>query len=88
MREHVCAAVGADVAELPYVAELLDLKPDQTRWRLAVEKVLRGRVDLGRHVALMADHPDLDGRDEDDLGVHHAAPGDARASAARVPAGI
>jgi len=28
------------------------------------------------------------GRDEDDLGVHHAAPGDARASAARVPAGI
>jgi uncharacterized protein YPO0396 len=42
MREHVCAAVGADVAELPYVAELLDLKPDQTRWRLAVEKVLRG----------------------------------------------
>jgi uncharacterized protein YPO0396 len=28
------------------------------------------------------------GRDENDLGVHHAAQGDARASAARVPAGI
>jgi uncharacterized protein YPO0396 len=28
------------------------------------------------------------GGDQDDLGVHHAAPGDARASAARVPAGI
>ena len=42
MRDHICAAVGADAAELPYIAELLDLKPDQTRWRLAVEKVLRG----------------------------------------------
>jgi len=42
MRDHICAEVGADVAELPYIAELLDLKPDQTRWRLAVEKVLRG----------------------------------------------
>lgn len=42
MREHICTAVGADPAELPYIAELLDLRPDQTRWRLAVEKVLRG----------------------------------------------
>lgn len=42
MREHICAAVGADAGALPYIAELLDLKPDQTRWRLAVEKVLRG----------------------------------------------
>jgi uncharacterized protein YPO0396 len=42
MRDHICAAVGADAAELPHIAELLDLKPDQTRWRLAVEKVLRG----------------------------------------------
>ena len=28
--------------ELPYIAELLDLRPDQSRWRVAVEKVLRG----------------------------------------------
>src|SRR4051812_16964038 len=42
MRDHICTAVGADATELPYIAELLDLKPDQTRWRLAVEKVLRG----------------------------------------------
>jgi hypothetical protein len=42
MRDHICAEVGADATELPYIAELLDLKPDQTRWRLAVEKVLRG----------------------------------------------
>jgi len=42
MREHICAAVGIDAAELPYIAELMDLRPDQSRWRVAVEKVLRG----------------------------------------------
>ncbi len=42
MREQICAAVGVDAAELPYIAELMDLRPDQTRWRTAVEKVLRG----------------------------------------------
>ncbi len=42
MREQICAAVGVDAADLPYIAELMDLRPDQTRWRTAVEKVLRG----------------------------------------------
>lgn len=42
MREQVCAAVDVDTTELPYVAELMDLRADQTRWRTAVEKVLRG----------------------------------------------
>lgn len=42
MREQICNAVGVDSTDLPYVAELMDLKPDQTRWRTAVEKVLRG----------------------------------------------
>ncbi len=42
MREHICAAVGVDPGELPYIAELMDLRPDQGRWRVAVEKVLRG----------------------------------------------
>jgi uncharacterized protein YPO0396 len=42
MREHICAAVGVDPAELPYIAELMDLRPEQSRWRVAVEKVLRG----------------------------------------------
>ncbi|WP_431236541.1 ATP-binding protein [Mycolicibacterium aichiense] len=42
MREHICAAVGVDPGELPYIAELMDLRPDQSRWRVAVEKVLRG----------------------------------------------
>ncbi len=41
MRENICNAVGIDPAELPYVAELLDLRPEEARWRLAVEKVLR-----------------------------------------------
>ncbi|MGZ6780358.1 MAG: ATP-binding protein, partial [Mycobacterium sp.] len=42
MRDHICAQVGIDAADLPYIAELMDLRPDQTRWRTAVEKVLRG----------------------------------------------
>ncbi|CAN5544872.1 ATP-binding protein [soil metagenome] len=42
MREHICAAVGVDPGELPYIAELMDLRPEQSRWRVAVEKVLRG----------------------------------------------
>lgn len=42
MREHICAAVGVDPSELPYIAELMDLRPEQSRWRMAVEKVLRG----------------------------------------------
>ncbi|MUL76617.1 ATP-binding protein [Mycolicibacterium sp. CBMA 226] len=42
MRDHICASVGIDPAELPYVAELFDLQPEHSRWRLAVEKVLRG----------------------------------------------
>ncbi|WP_137145698.1 ATP-binding protein [Mycolicibacterium sp. CR10] len=42
VREQICAAVGVDAADLPYIAELMDLQPDQTRWRTAVEKVLRG----------------------------------------------
>ncbi len=42
MRDQICAAVGVDATELPYVAELMDLRADQTRWRTAAEKVLRG----------------------------------------------
>jgi uncharacterized protein YPO0396 len=42
MREHICAAVGVETSQLPYIAELMDLRPEQSRWRVAVEKVLRG----------------------------------------------
>ena len=41
MRDQICAGVGIDPTELPYVAELFDLQPEHTRWRHAVEKVLR-----------------------------------------------
>ncbi len=42
MRDHICSAIGVEPTELPYVAELFDLHTDQQRWRVAVEKVLRG----------------------------------------------
>lgn len=42
MRDHICAAVGVESGELPYIAELMDLRPEHSRWRVAVEKVLRG----------------------------------------------
>ncbi len=42
VRELICTAVGIDAAELPYIAELMDLRPEHNRWRVAVEKVLRG----------------------------------------------
>lgn len=42
MREHIATAVGVDPGQLPYVAELMDLRPEHSRWRVAVEKVLRG----------------------------------------------
>ena len=41
MHETISAAVGVDAAALPHIAELLDLKSDQTRWRPR-RKVLRG----------------------------------------------
>lgn len=41
MREQICTAVGVDPSALPYVAELMDLRPEENRWRAAVEKVLR-----------------------------------------------
>lgn len=40
VREQIAEAVGAATSELPYAAELFDLKPDEGRWRVAVEKVL------------------------------------------------
>ena len=42
MRENICGALRIDQRELPYIAELMDLRPEQSRWRVAVEKVLRG----------------------------------------------
>ncbi|GGD30778.1 ATP-binding protein [Nocardioides daphniae] len=40
LRAEVARASGLSVEELPFVAELLDVAPDESRWRLAVETVL------------------------------------------------
>ncbi|MFW0785877.1 ATP-binding protein [Gordonia sp. CPCC 206044] len=41
MRRMIANGLQIDESELRYVAELVELDPDQERWRLAVEKVLR-----------------------------------------------
>ncbi|GAA0902753.1 ATP-binding protein [Virgisporangium aurantiacum] len=40
LRLDVARAAGMDVAELPFLAELIDIAPGQDRWRTAVETVL------------------------------------------------
>ena len=46
MREEVARAAGIDPAELPYVAELVDVQPDEAQWRNAIETVLGGSARL------------------------------------------
>ena len=41
MRNELASALGLAAGRLPYVCELMDLRPDRARWRKAVEKVLR-----------------------------------------------
>ncbi len=42
LRAEVARAAGLDVDDLPYVAELLDVAPEESRWRTAIETVLGG----------------------------------------------
>lgn len=42
LREAVARRLGMSTSELPYVAELIDIRADQGRWRTAVETVLGG----------------------------------------------
>lgn len=42
MRARIARALDIPERDLVYVAELMELKPEESRWRLAVEKVLRG----------------------------------------------
>src|SRR5690606_37556719 len=46
LREQVAASSGLPVEELPFVAELVDVAPEHTRWRTAVETVLGGSARL------------------------------------------
>ena len=40
LRSEVATASGLSLAELPFVAELVDVAPEESRWRLAIETVL------------------------------------------------
>lgn len=42
LRAEVAQASGLSVEELPFVAELIDIAPDEGRWRTAIETVLGG----------------------------------------------
>ncbi|WP_341231290.1 ATP-binding protein, partial [Nocardioides salarius] len=42
LRAEVARAAGMSPEELPYVAELLDVAPEEARWRTAIETVLGG----------------------------------------------
>jgi len=40
LRDQVCAATGLAAEDLPFLAELVDVHPDQAAWRTAIETVL------------------------------------------------
>ena len=42
LRRDVAAAIGVAEAALPFVGELVEVKPDEAAWRGAAERVLRG----------------------------------------------
>ena len=46
LRNEVARASGLPVSELPFVAELIDVAPEESRWRLAIETVLAGTARL------------------------------------------
>ncbi|GAA2145040.1 ATP-binding protein [Nocardioides koreensis] len=46
LRAEVARASGLSPAELPFVAELIDVAPEESRWRLAIETVLAGTARL------------------------------------------
>ncbi|MFC5730588.1 MULTISPECIES: ATP-binding protein [Nocardioides] len=46
LRAEVAQASGLTVTELPFVAELIDVAPEEARWRTAIETVLGGTARL------------------------------------------
>jgi len=42
LRRQIAEAVGVSETALPFVGELIEVKPDETAWRGAIERVLRG----------------------------------------------
>ncbi|GAA4678016.1 ATP-binding protein [Gordonia humi] len=69
MRELICAGVGLSHEELPFVGELIGVRPDESRWEGAAERVLRGfglsllvSADLYDRVSAWIDANHLGGR--------------------------
>ncbi|MGO3325378.1 ATP-binding protein [Gordonia sp. (in: high G+C Gram-positive bacteria)] len=69
MRELICAGVGRSHDELPFVGELIGVRPDESRWEGAAERVLRGfglsllvSADLYDEVSAWIDANHLGGR--------------------------
>ena len=42
LRARLCREAGVDEARVPFVGELVDVRPEEDRWRGAAERVLRG----------------------------------------------
>lgn len=42
MRQNIAAAIGSPVSALPFVGELIEVKPDEAGWQGAIERVLHG----------------------------------------------
>ena len=57
MRHEIAAAMGISESALPFVGELIEVKPDEVEWQGAIERVLHGfalslLVDEGHYSAL------------------------------------
>ena len=60
LRHDIATAIGISETALPFIGELIEVKPDETAWQGAIERVLRGfalslLVD-DRHHAALATH--------------------------------
>ena len=60
LRHDIAAAIGVSESALPFVGELIEVKPDETEWQGAIERVLHGfalslLVDE-RHYSALASH--------------------------------
>lgn len=66
LREAVASRLGMRVTDLPYVAELIDVRPGQERWRTAIETVLGGDA---RRIVIPADRRKEVARALNDLNV-------------------
>jgi uncharacterized protein YPO0396 len=60
LRQNIAAAIGVSESALPFIGELIEVKPDEAEWQGAIERVLHGfalslLVDE-RHYAALSNH--------------------------------